>query len=42
MKVEGEIFGRQQCDVTIVQEIAPVHEIRSPYLFCYLVIRNVH
>jgi len=42
MRVEGVIFGRGQYDVTTVQEIAPVHEISSPYSFCYLIIRNVH
>ena len=35
-------FGRGQYDVTAVQQIVPVHEISSPYSFCYLIIRHVH
>jgi len=42
MRVEAVIFGRGQYDVTRVQKIAPVHEISSPYSFCYLIIRNIH
>jgi len=42
MWAEGVIFGRGQYDVNTVQYIASVHEISSPYSFCYLIIRNVH
>ena len=42
MRVEGVIFGRGQYDVTTVQQLARVHEISSPYSFCYLISRNVH